>query len=293
VTERGDGADETERTEGTAGRPAWRDFGAPIAVDGGLKARSSRGDIGETWWSRRFLAILESFALGGRLTRGRNYARRGQVLSLEIAPGLVTAVVQGSRPKPYDIRIALAQFTDEVWAALDAGLASQALLSAGLLAGEVPPELEQACRDAGAPLFPQTLSELEMRCSCPDGAVPCKHLAATFYLLAEAFDEDPFRMLWWRGRDRATLLRHLGAAGPREDDAPLLSAGIALSGVASMPLSEALDRFWRAPVPLPPRPMTVRSEPDLLLRQLPPPGRAIGGEELAERLRPAYRALAE
>ena len=41
-----------------------------------------------------------------------------------------------------------------------------------------------------------------MRCSCPDSEVPCKHLAATFYLLAEAFDEDPFLILRWRGRDR-------------------------------------------------------------------------------------------
>ncbi|HEY2790920.1 MAG TPA: SWIM zinc finger family protein [Micromonosporaceae bacterium] len=270
---------------------SFRDFGAPIAVEGGLRARSARGDIGETWWSRRFLAILESFALGGRLTRGRNYARRGQVLSLEIAPGLVSAVVQGSRPTPYEIRIGLALFTDDVWAALEAGLASQALLSAGLLAGEVPPELEQACLDAGAPLFPQALADLEMHCSCPDGSVPCKHLAATFYLLAEAFDDDPFRMLEWRGRDRATLLRHLAGRAVTREEAATVSASIALSGVASPPLSEALDRFWRAPVPLSSRPMTVRSEPDLLLRQLPPPGRAIGGEELAERLRPAYEGM--
>ena len=44
----------------------------------------------------------------------------------------------------------------------------------------------------GLPLFPGAARELSLDCSCPDGAVPCKHFAAMFYLLAEAFDEDPF-----------------------------------------------------------------------------------------------------
>ena len=56
------------------------DYRPAISVEGGLKARSSRGAIGESWWSRRFLDVLESFALGTRLTRGRNYARKGQVI---------------------------------------------------------------------------------------------------------------------------------------------------------------------------------------------------------------------
>jgi len=59
---------------------------------------------------------------------------------------------------------------------------------------------EQLFTDAGAPLFPASQRELSMRCTCPDVAVPCKHIAATFYLLAERFDDDPFELLLWRGR---------------------------------------------------------------------------------------------
>ena len=66
-------------------------------MENGLKARSTRGAIGKSWWSRRFLDVLESFAIGGRLTRGEGYARKGQVMSLEVAPGRVPAAVQGSR----------------------------------------------------------------------------------------------------------------------------------------------------------------------------------------------------
>ena len=75
--------------------PNWREYGKTIKVEGGIKAQSTRGAIGESWWSKRFLGVLESFAMGGRLTRGRSYARAGQVLSMQISPGAVTSTVQG------------------------------------------------------------------------------------------------------------------------------------------------------------------------------------------------------
>ena len=56
----------------------WREYesAGPIPVEGGIKARSQRGAIGEQWWSRRFIAVLESYGMSGRLQRGRSYARR-------------------------------------------------------------------------------------------------------------------------------------------------------------------------------------------------------------------------
>ncbi len=73
----------------------------PIAVEGGIKAKSKRGVIGEQWWSRRFIAALTPTGMSGRLQRGRSYARRGQVMEFSLATGKVTARVQGSRPEPY------------------------------------------------------------------------------------------------------------------------------------------------------------------------------------------------
>jgi uncharacterized Zn finger protein len=279
----------------------WPTSSPRIKVEGGLKARSTRGAIGESWWSRRFLDILESFALGGRLTRGRNYARAGQVISLDIGRGLVTAKVQGSRPTPYAVKIGLDPFSALVWAKVEVALAEQALYSAQLLSGEVPPSLEDVFAAAGVSLFPTALRDLDMRCSCPDGTVPCKHLAATFYLLAEAFDDDPFQILAWRGRDKEALLTRLralrsgdastsGATAAPASPVPI-SAALALADVRSAPLDQVADRFWRSPVPLPARPMTVVSDVDLLLRQLPPPGPAIGGADLIEALRAAYERL--
>ncbi|GAA3772418.1 SWIM zinc finger family protein [Micromonospora maritima] len=322
--------------------PAGRfdDYGKPLPVEGGLRARSTRGAIGQSWWSRRFVEVLESFALGSRLTRGRAYARRGQVLRLDVSPGEVTAEVQGSRPKPYPVRIGLAAYPEEVWRRIEAQLAGQAFFSARLLAGDLPAELEGVFAEAGAPLFPARVGELAQRCGCPDFAVPCKHLAATFYLLAEAFDADPFQLLHWRGRSRADLLARLRAlrgahpadvppdiasgvpsdiasgvpavdvppgadpavvvppgpdpavvgtpAGPAAAT-PVLGAARVLAGLPSVEPDEELARFWLAPTPLPDRPPTLATGPELLLRQLGPPGAGIGGPGLAERLRRAYR----
>ncbi|MDG4840842.1 SWIM zinc finger family protein [Micromonospora sp. WMMD967] len=289
----------------------FADYGRPRRVDGGLRARSARGAIGRSWWSRRFLEVLESFALGTRLTRGRSYARAGQVLTLDIAPGRVSAVVQGSRPQPYQVSIALRQFPDALWSRIEEELAGQAFFSARLLAGDLPDELEELFVAAGAPLFPAGVDELTQRCNCPDFAVPCKHLAATFYLLAEAFDADPFELLHWRGRSRAELLdelraRRVEATGavalpetvdpPSEPDggrstAAPVGAARALVGLSTTPLSEAADRFWLPPVPLPDRPPRLVTGPDLLLRQLGAPAPAIGGPGMLERLRRAYRAF--
>ncbi|MEU7921290.1 SWIM zinc finger family protein [Micromonospora zamorensis] len=292
----------------------FADYGRPRKVDGGLRARSARGAIGRSWWSRRFLEVLESFALGTRLTRGRSYARAGQVLSLDITPGLVSAVVQGSRPQPYQVSIALRPFPAALWSRIEEELAGQAFFSARLLAGDLPDELEELFAAAGAPLFPAAVDELTQRCNCPDFAVPCKHLAATFYLLAEAFDADPFELLHWRGRSRAELLaelraRRVQATGAVPQSEPVLAvsepdtgrstvdvtapvgAARALAGLSATPLPEAADRFWLPPVPLPDRPPRLATGPDLLLRQLGAPAPAIGGPGLLERLRRAYRAF--
>lgn len=289
----------------------FADYGRPRRVEGGLRARSVRGAIGRSWWSRRFLEVLESFALGTRLTRGRAYARAGQVLTLDVAPGLVSAVVQGSRAQPYQVRIELARFPEPLWDRLEEALAAQAFFSARLLAGDLPAELEELFVRSGAPLFPAGLDELIQRCSCPDFAVPCKHLAATFYLLAEALDADPFRLLHWRGRERGELLDRLrarrGSAPTPVRQAPsdmptatatdepqgwaTTAAGTArvLGDLPATPVADLLDRFWLPPVPLSDRAPTLATGPELLLRQLGPPGSALGGPGLTERLSRVYR----
>ena len=210
---------------GPEGPGWWAEAGPPIQVEGGIKARSKRGAIGEQWWSRRFVEVLESFGMSGRLARGRNYARRGQVLEFELGHGVVRARVQGSRPVPYQVRIGVLPLTTAQWRRVIEALRGQALFRAKLLAGEMPHEIERVFADCGTPLFPRSARDLDLFCSCPDWGVPCKHLAAVCYVLAERFDDDPFGMLAWRGRDRADLLAALRRAGPGPDRGRRAAAG--------------------------------------------------------------------
>ena len=283
----------------------WYEYesAGPIAVEGGIKAKSKRGAIGEQWWSRRFIAFLESSGMSGRLQRGRAYARRGQVLEFALHAGKITARVQGSRPQPYQVSITVRALTAAQWRAVEARLASQALFRARLLAGEMPAEIEQVFADCGVPLFPEPSRDLTMSCNCPDWSVPCKHLAAVCYVLAESFDDDPFAMLALRGKDRMSLLaalrQHGPAVSPRADAAPrpagATPAQALLADVTGVPLEESLADFWSPGVSqarlrvLPPSPV---APPDLLLRLAKPPAVEVRGQPLLDVIGPAYTRLA-
>src|SRR6266581_4266261 len=273
----------------------------PRRLEGGIKARSRRGQIGESWWSGRFVAILESLGMGPRLGRGRAYARAGQVLDLGVAAGTVSARVQGSRARPYLVSVGLARFGEADWARVESALAARALYSAKLLAGEMPFQIEEVFASCGLSLFPERAQDLAMSCSCPDWAVPCKHIAATFYLLAEAFDADPFLILAWRGRARDDLLARLRAlralTGSDIDTGTAERPGEAHRfslAVEDPPLASQLDRFWasRGELAAARAPSARAVAPDLLVRQLDPSRIKLRGRDLGALLAPAYHIMA-
>src|SRR5580704_18497258 len=88
----------------------------PRRVKGGIRAQSQRGAFGRSWWAKRWTAVLDAFNLGARLSRGRSYARSGQVLSIDVSEGKILAKVQGSRPKPYEIKMQVKELPKEAWA---------------------------------------------------------------------------------------------------------------------------------------------------------------------------------
>ncbi len=184
----------------------------------GIKARNKRGSIGTEWWSRRFIDLVESFADKGRLQRGRTYARKGNVFDLRVEPYEVTAKVHGSAPDPYEVALGIDAIDETDWRAVEKELASRAVFRARLLAGEMPPEIEWVFAELGLALFPGSASDLHLMCDCPDWGDPCKHAAAVLYLLAEAFDDDPFLILQWNGRRRDQLLAALRRATETEPD---------------------------------------------------------------------------
>ncbi|MEV5569002.1 SWIM zinc finger family protein [Spirillospora sp. NPDC052269] len=260
-------------------------YGDPIEVEGGLRAHTRRGSIGSEWWSRRFIDLVESLADTGRLQRGRSYARKGQVIDLRVEAYEVTARVQGSRPEPYEVALGIDAIDDADWARVEAELATRAVFRARLLAGEMPPEIEDVFAGLGLSLFPESAADLHLMCDCPDWGDPCKHAAAVLYLLAESFDDDPFLILAWNGRTRDRLLTALRRAPAQDAPSPF--------EVEDEPL--AAEGFWTPPsglARLRDRPAVPPVPPGFLMQVVEPPPVKVRRRALTDVLQPAYEALA-
>jgi uncharacterized Zn finger protein len=224
----------------------WRYYEnrSPKEVEDGIEARSKRGDIGEQWWSRRFVDVVESYSKSTRITRGKRYARKGQVVDLAVENGVVSATVQGSRPDPYEVTIRGDALDEATWHQVERAMADRAAFAAQLLTEEMPPDIEEVFEACDVSLFPQSYRDMGTNCTCPDTANPCKHIAAVFYILAEQFDEDPFLIFRWRGRSRETVLEALQELRgvDKESDTPDASFGAG----DERPIGECLDEFWTA-----------------------------------------------
>ena len=161
------------------------------------------------WWVERWLDLLNSYRFKKRLERGRSYAREGNVLSMDFANSKAKAAVQGSDAEPYRVSLSLDSFSDEDWDFVITKMSEKAIFSAQLLAGEMPETIEAVFTASGLSLFPFTLNEVRSRCSCPDKANPCKHIAAVYYQLADRFSEDPFIIFLLRGRTKKQIIERL------------------------------------------------------------------------------------
>ncbi|MBI2865354.1 MAG: SWIM zinc finger family protein [Chloroflexi bacterium] len=277
----------------------WSHFepSRPKPTTEGVKAKSQRGAIGDTWWSTRFIKLLESFGMGPRLGRGRSYARSGQVLPLSIAAGLVKTKVQGSRSTPYAVEIRLVPLSDADWEKVFEAMSEQAVFMAKLLAGEMPTNIEEAFAAARASLFPQTNRDLVTKCSCPDWANPCKHVAAVFYILAEAFDGDPFLIFALRGRTKEQVIDKLrgmrSAAAEAESETLGVPVGEHIGPPSFLGRTERLASFWSAGSQLSQIQATLvpAEVPDALIRQLGPLPPHLRSEELLQQLSQAYAEI--
>ncbi len=187
---------------------SWQHFPAskPLAAKGGIATTKARGAMADMWWSKRFVTVLDSYGLGGRMTRGRAYARKGQVLSLDVSTGSLTAKVQGSRSRPYGISITIATPSAVQWVEIERALQARLGYAAHLLAGEVPTDLEEVFASVGMKLFPTRWSDMKAICSCPDWGDPCKHQAAVLYVFADQLDRDPWQLIEWQGRSKEQIL---------------------------------------------------------------------------------------
>lgn len=155
--------------------------------------------LATTWWGKSWNSNLERYAdYRNRIGRGRSYVRHRSVLDLQLARGKITALVQGSESKPYDIVIKIDKLSARNWTTIRQTCEGRFDSLSELLAGKFPQALKDLFFEQGAGLFP-TPREIHFDCSCPDWASMCKHIAAALYGVGARLDDDPSLFFTLRG----------------------------------------------------------------------------------------------
>lgn len=203
---------------------------------------------GQTWQGKRWLNALNDIDMDNRLPRGRTYANKGAVTEFMLKGNEIHARVRGSYPEPYKAVIRIPAIAQKDALALTDAVAEDYGIVAGLLNRELSPAVADAAERLGIPVFPSRWEDLEMRCSCPDYANPCKHLAAVIYVLTREIDADPFLVFSLRGIDLARALRGRNMPEEAADDAPpalrdalMTEAGGGAADIAYAPGAELPD----------------------------------------------------
>jgi uncharacterized Zn finger protein len=161
--------------------------------------------IATTWWGVSWCKNLERYAdYENRIGRGRSYVKNGLVLDFKIFEGRISAMVSGS--SIYNVEINIDKLSEKKWKAIVARCAKRIDNIAALAEGKFPEEFAEVFLQEKGGLFP-SLQEIHMKCSCPDWATMCKHVAAALYGVGAKLDTDPLLFFTLRGIDPMELIK--------------------------------------------------------------------------------------
>ncbi len=160
--------------------------------------------IARTFWGQSWCNHLESFSdYSNRLPRGRTYVRNGSVCHLEISSGKVSAMVSGS--EIYKVDVTIKKLAEHKWSDVKKSCSGQIGSLLELLQGKLSSRVMSVVTDRGNGLFPLP-GEITLKCSCPDLAAMCKHVAAVLYGAGARLDEKPELLFLLRGVDHEELI---------------------------------------------------------------------------------------
>ncbi|NEO56642.1 MAG: hypothetical protein F6K54_28350 [Okeania sp. SIO3B5] len=202
------------------------------------------------WWTQQWIDLLNSYRFKKRLERARNYARQGNVLSIEFKDKEIISQVQGTAPEPYKQSLWLDTFSDEDWNYVIETMSQRAIFTAKLLAGEMPQNIEEVFAANGLRLFPFTLDDIHAKCDCPDPKRVCKHIAAVYYILGDRFSDDPFLLFQLRGRSKEKILEVLRQKrGQSQEENSIITEKITAektqkSSISAIQESINFEHFW-------------------------------------------------
>ncbi len=190
---------------------------------------------GQTWWGAKWLNALSHIDYSNRLPRGRSYANKGAVKDLRIQGRKIIANVQGTRIKPYKVTVGIPAFTPMEMESLTGTILNNPLLLSKLLNRELPESLHSMAEANHIQIFPGRWNDLEMDCSCPDWAVPCKHLAAVINVIANEIDRNPFLIFKLHGYDIIHKLQRIGIEA--------ISETVTIPDLASLAVAEPVESY--------------------------------------------------
>jgi len=157
-----------------------------------------------TYWGKAWCDNLEAYSdFANRLPRGRTYARNGSVIDLQIKKGKIEAIVSGSQI--YSISISIETLSKASWTRLKAACSQSIASLIDLLQGRFDAGVMQRLAHPTDGLFPRP-KEIKMKCSCPDSAGLCKHLAAVLYGVGNRLDTSPELLFALRNVDHLELV---------------------------------------------------------------------------------------
>ena len=174
-------------------------------------------NFAKTPWGREW--IISNLKIGRpfRMQRGIEYAKdEERIDNFSINKGQIFATVQGTAPTPYRVKINFELIPDVEWEKILKDLSTKLLYIIELLEGSLPQDVIAIFESNGYSLFPEATKGLNSTCSCPDKAVPCKHIAAIILYLARVLDYNPFLLLELRGKSKEEILDDLSLSQPIE-----------------------------------------------------------------------------
>lgn len=170
--------------------------------------------IASTFWGKAWCTNLESYSdFANRLPRGRTYVRNGSVVDLKIEKGRIKALVSGS--ELYEVEIDITALPGQQWSVLKKQCAGKIGSLVELLQGKLSKAVMETVTNREKGLFPKP-KEIKMRCSCPDYAGMCKHVAATMYGVGNRLDSAPELLFTLRCVDHMELIEQAIPAAPLE-----------------------------------------------------------------------------
>jgi len=190
---------------------------------------------GQTWWGGKWLNALSHIDYSNRLPRGRSYANKGAVKDISISGRKIIAAVKGTRIQPYKVAVGIPAFTTKEKETLTGVIMENPLLLSKLLNRELPESLYRMAEAHHIRIFPGRWSDLDMHCTCPDWAVPCKHLAAVINVIASEIDRNPFLIFKLHGYNIIEELQRNGLEA--------ISDSVTIPDLASLAVAESMEIY--------------------------------------------------